>query len=121
MCRAYKLAKRDAEIVARVFALLTQNLEELQDRKKAHPRNGKNEKETSRTRTKARPIRKIEASPPAPATIRSQTAIYKQVAREYRVAPETVKRLFEQDDRKAGPFAYRVIRETRDKGGIIDI
>ena len=34
---------------------------------------------------------------------------------------ETVKRLFEQEDSNAGPFGYRVIRENRDKGGIIDI
>jgi hypothetical protein len=32
--KAYRLAKRDAEIVARVFALLAQDLEDLQDHKK---------------------------------------------------------------------------------------
>lgn len=118
---AYKLAKRDAEIVARVFALLTQDLEELQDHVKARPGKGKNKKTTSRTRTKARPTREIEVPSPALPTIKSQTAVYRQVAREYRVSPETVKRLFEQDDRNAGPFGYRVIRENWDKGGIIDI
>jgi hypothetical protein len=118
---AYKLAKRDAEIVERVFALLTLDLEELQDHKKARPGNGKNKNETSRTRTRAHSTRKIEVPPPALPTIQSQTAVYKQVAKEYRVSPETVKRLFEQDDRNAGPFGYRVIRENWDKRGIIDI
>lgn len=107
---AYQLAKRDTEIVARVFALLKLDLEELQDHKKTRPRNGKNKKKTLRTRT-----------PPALPTIKSQTAVYKQVAQEYRVSLETVKRLFEQEDSNAGPFGYRVIRENRDKGGIIDI
>lgn len=118
--RAYKLAKRDAEIVARVSALLAQDLEDLEDHKKARPGSGR-KKETSRTRTKARSARKIEVSPPALPMIKSQTEIYEQVAREYRVSPERVKRLFEQDDRNAGSFGYRVIRDSRDKGGIIDI
>jgi hypothetical protein len=117
----YRLVKRDAKIVARVFALLAQDLEDLQEHKKARPGNGKNKKETSRTRTKARSTRKIEVPPLALPTINSQTAVYKQVAEEHGVTPETVKRLFEQDDHNAGPFGYRIIRENRDKGGIIDI
>ena len=117
--KAYKLAKRDAEIVARVLALLAQDLDDLQDQ--ALPGNGKNKNETSRTRTKARSTRKIEMPPPALPTVKSQTAVYKLVAEEYGVTPETVKRLFEQDDRNAGPFSYRIIRENRDKRSIIDI
>jgi len=119
--KAYRLAKRDAEIVARIFALLAQDLEDLQDHKKARPGNGKNKNDTSRTQTNARSTSKVEIPPPALPTIKSQTDIYEQVAREYRVSTETVKRLFEKDDRNAGPFGYRVIRENRDKGGIIDI
>lgn len=116
---AYRLAKRDAEIAARVFALLVQDLEDLQNRKKVRP--GSSKKTKSRTHTKARPASKDKMPPPALPKIKSQTEIYEQVAREYRVSPETVKRLFEHDDRNAGPFGYRVISENRDKRGIIDI
>ena len=119
--KAYKLAKRDAEIFARVFALLVQDQEDLQDRKKARAGSGKNKKATSRTRTEARPARKDKMPPPALPTIKSQTEIYEQVATEYGVTTETVKRIFEQNDRNAGSFGYRVIRDNRDKGGIIDI
>jgi hypothetical protein len=118
---AYRLAKRDAEIVARVFALLEQDLEDLQDHKKTRQGSESNKKETSRTRTKARSPGKAVTPPPALPTIKSQTENYEQVAKEYRVSTETVKRLFERYDRNAGPFGYRVIRENRDKGGIIDI
>jgi hypothetical protein len=119
--RAYRLAKRHAEIVARVFALLVQDQEDLQDHKKTRPGSGKSKKDASRTRTKARATSKAGTPPPTLTAIKSHTDIYKQVAKEFRVAAETVKRLFEQDDRNAGPFSYRVIRENRDKGGIIDI
>lgn len=118
---AYRLAKRDAEIVARVFALLVQDLEDLQDHKKARPGRGKSKKETPRTRTKTRTSSKAGIPPPALPTIQSQTEIYTQVAKEYRISTETVKRLFERHDRNAGSFGYRVIREYRDKVGIIDI
>lgn len=79
-----------------------QDVKDLQDRKKVRAGETTTKKATSkkatRTRTKGGSTRKIEASPPALPTISSQTAIYNQVAREYDVEPETVKRLFEQDD-----------------------
>ena len=77
---SYADHKRRRAIVDRVFALLMENFD-------------------------APPDQKIERK-----NQRSQTEIYEMVAEELDLAVDTIKKLFEQDEREAGPFAYRKIR-----------
>jgi hypothetical protein len=116
----YRIEKRDADIIARVRELLMRDLEDLSSKRKTLP--GKKEKtKKNQGSSKSRATRENEPEALALPVIRSHTAIYKEVAEEYGVEPETVKRLFERDEREAGPFSYRIIRENRDEFGIIDI
>lgn len=117
--RNYKLAKRNRNIVARVFQLVMKDQGDLErnekirpDKKKAVKKRGSNKSRTSASRH--------DKPDPRP-VIRTRTVVYEEVAEEFGVEPETVKRLFEQDERVAGSFAYRVISDNRNKGGIIDI
>lgn len=115
----YKLGKRDRDIVARMRALLLQEQMSLERHEKVRPGNEARVKKSSSRRPTTSTSRSRE--PDTPPVMQTQTVIYQQVAEEFGVEPETVKRLFEQDDRAAGPFAYRIFRENRNKGGIIDI
>ncbi|MGQ0686564.1 hypothetical protein [Bradyrhizobium sp.] len=115
----YQLEKRNAAIVARVRELLMQDLAGLSGGKKVLP--GHSRTKNGRGSSKSGVTRKSRAEVPELPAIRSQTAIYGEVAKEHAVTPQTVKRLFEQDDREAGSFSYRTIRKNRYRGGIIDI
>lgn len=105
----YALLKRNAGIVAGVFALLMQELKDLQSRRKIRPRG---EFRTIRARKSSR------SSPPA---AKPQSSIYEQVAAEYDVDPATVKRLFEKEEREAGSFAYRALQRKPGPDGITEV
>jgi len=105
----YALLKRNAAIVARVFELLMLDLNDLQKRRKVRP---------------ARQSRKVRAGRPAGMhgpKAKTQSAIYEEVAAEYDVDPATVKRLFEKEEREAGPFAYRALQQKSGADGTIDL
>jgi hypothetical protein len=107
------LQKRNASIVARARALLMQDLEDLQDHIKVRRR-----KKPAGDSTASRAGKRMAPEPPE---IQSQSEIFELVAREFRVKSATVKRLFERDDREAGPFGFRVVRSKQKVGSIIDI
>jgi hypothetical protein len=113
----YKLEKRNREILARMRDLLVQEQMSLERNEKVRSSKEKKVKRGSSRRSRTGPLRRGKEE----LVTRNQTVIYEQVAEEFGVQPETVKRLFEQDDRNSGSFAFRVIRENRDKGGIVDI
>ena len=115
----YKLDKRNRDIVARVRELLIHEQLILERHEKVRPGKKEEVKKDSSRRSRTSPLRRRK--PDALPVIRTQTTVYEQVAEEFGVQPETVKRLFEQDDRAAGSFAFRVIRKNRSKSGIIDI
>lgn len=115
----YRLKKRDRDIVTRVRGLLIEEQVSLERREKVRSGNKTKVKKNSSLRPTTSGSR--GGNPDASLVIRTQTAIYEQVAEEFGVQPETAKRLFEQDDRAAGSLGYRVIRENRNKDGIIDI
>lgn len=115
----YRLKKRDRDIVTRVRELLIEEQVSLERHEKVRSGNKTKVKKNTSLRPKTSGSR--GGKPDAPPVIRTQTAIYEQVAEEFCVQPETAKRLFEQDDRAAGSLGYRVIRENRNKVGIIDI
>lgn len=115
----YKLEKRNLDIVGRVRELLIHEQMSLERHEKVRPGDkGRVEKGNARRSSTSASRRREPSSRPV---IRTQTAIYEQVAEEFGVKPETVKRLFEPDDRAAGSLGYRVIRANRNNGGIIDI
>jgi hypothetical protein len=89
--KEYALHKRASAIIARTRELLMQDVESLQNH--------------TMTRSEKK----------------SQSRIYEQVADEYSLEPETVKRLFEEDDRNAGSFGYRVLRQKPKPDGIVDV
>ncbi len=115
----YKLAKRNRNIVARVFELVMEDQGGLERHEKIRPSQKKAVKKGSSSKSKTGASRRDKPDPRP--VIRTRTVVYEEVAAEFGVEPETVKRLFEQDERFAGSFAYRVIGDNRNKGGVIDI
>lgn len=87
----YATHKRNTPVINRVRALLMQDVEDLQNH--------------SITSAQKRP----------------QSRIYEQVAAEHSLEPETVKRLFEEDDHEAGAFGYRVLRKKPNADGIVEV
>lgn len=116
---SYKIAKRNRSIVTRVFDLVMEDQGGLERNEKIRPNKKKAVKKRGSNKSRTSASRRDKPDPRP--VIRTRTVVYEEVAAEFGVEPETVKRLFEQDERMAGSFAYRVISDNRNKGGIIDI
>jgi hypothetical protein len=94
--RDYALHKRNSSIAERTFALLLKHFDPV----------GGSSTDAGNT-----------GDPPK----LSQGQVYEIVANEFGTEPETVKRLFEEDDRNAGSFGYRALKKMRKADGVIEV